>query len=69
MIQTWVSVLGLGVATVGLLVAALGLQSSTAWLDGAESERHWAPLGLSLAGLGLMAQMFDLVVRPLIWPL
>jgi hypothetical protein len=66
--QTGISVAGLAVEAVGLLMAAIGLRRSRPTYDGAYTESHWGWLGLGLAALGLLAQLFDLAIRPLIWP-
>jgi hypothetical protein len=64
--QTWISVGGLGVEATGLIMAAIGLRRSKLTYNGADTESHWAWLGLGLAAIGLLAQLFDLALRPLL---
>lgn len=66
--QTWISIVGLAVEAAGLAMAAIGLRRSKLTYDGAYTESHWGWLGLGLAAGGLLAQLFDLAIRPLIWP-
>lgn len=68
MTQTWISVAGLALEAAGVSMAAMGLRRSKLTYNGAYTESHWGWLGLSLAAFGLLAQLFDLTIRPAIWP-
>ena len=66
--QTWITLAGLALEAVGLFSAAVGLRRSKLMYDGGYSESYWAVAGLTAAGVGLLAQIFDLTLRQALLP-
>lgn len=68
MSQTWITVVALCAEAVGITLAAIGLRRSIPCFDRGTTEPWWASGGLALVGVGLLMQVFDLAIRPAIWP-
>lgn len=64
--QTWISLLGMTVEVIGLAAAGVGLRRSKPY-GGGHTESHWGWIGLGIAALGLIVQIFDLAIRPALW--